>query len=363
MTTVTPPLQPHRPSSPTSPTTTLRNSIAVCETNLNESQARQKRSKKDNKAASASLRKEIDIFNSRLTKIAVEEKAHHNRHMQWNQQSRQADEAVAAMSIELESMGCIPEELQNQWVLVKSEWEKEKQLLSNARRELSNVKDSAQQERTALQNEATGLQQKRERLAARSTKLQEQHQRLQSANAQGLNEKERREAELAAKAQDRRQIEEEWRKQMTELEKKADSTRQEILSFRQQIQFFASAYNERHMQIMNAAIDHSSFTEAEAPSHPSMVPGFTFPAPGQTDQAGIRSTSASLRTKFRPRSTSLLSGEHGAANDFDDQDPAPPMPSSKPVGKIRGRKQSASAGGSVGSRLSPANKSGSPVWN
>ena len=283
--------------------------------------------------------------------------------MQWNQQSRQAEEAIAAMSIELESMGSIPEDLQNQWLSQKSEWENEEKLLSDARRELSSAKDIAQQEKAALQTEATGLQQKRERLAARSTKLQEQHQRLQSANAQGLNEKERREAELAAKAQDRRQIDEEWRRQTTELEHKADGTRQEILSFRQQIQFFASAYNERHMQVMNAAMDRSSLPEAEPSSHPSMVPGFTFPAPGQAEQAGIRSNSASLRTEFRPRSTSLLSGEHGAANDFDDQDPAPPMPSSKPMGKTRGRKQSASAGSSIGSRLSPANKSGSPVWN
>ena len=277
--------------------------------------------------------------------------------MQWNQQSRQADEAVAAIDSELDSMGCIPEEDQNQWASKKAEWEAEREQQSSAQRELSSCKESANQEKAAVQTEATSTQQKHERLVARATKLQEQHQRLQSANAQGLNEKERREAELAVKAHDRRQVEERWHMQIADLEKAVESNRQDIQGALQQTQYLATAYNDQ--QMMNAAID----PPAEAPGHPSTRPVFSFPPLGHAEQGNTRSKSVSHRHDFRPRSASLLSGDNGALNDFDDQDPAPPMPPTQSVGKPRGRQESGSAGGSVGIRLSPANKSGSPVWN
>ena len=92
-----PPLPPHRPASPTSPTTTLKNSISACEAALNESQARQKRGKKDSKATNLSLRKEIDSLTGKIAKIGGDDKAQTSRHLQWNQHMRQADKAVTAI--------------------------------------------------------------------------------------------------------------------------------------------------------------------------------------------------------------------------------------------------------------------------
>ena len=362
--TTTPPLQPHRPSSPTSPKTTLLNSIAACEASRVEALARQKRSRKDYKAACASLKKENDIHNSKLAKIAAEDKAHHNRHMQWNQQTRQADEAHAAMSTELASIGCIPEEEQTQWNLRKSDLETAKEQKFNVQTDISRYEESVEQEKAAFQTEAANTMQKRERLTARATKLQEQLQRLQSANAQGLDEKERREAELAAKAQDRRQSDERTQAHLNSFKKSIGEVQRNIQQDMQQIQDFSNAYNQQ--QIINAALDTSTVPATEYPSTvipPSAATGFNFPALGYPEQATIRSKSASLRHDVRPRSTSLLSNGNSGPNDFDDQDPAPPMPPTKTVGIMSGRKPNESASGNGILRLSPTSKSGSPVWN
>lgn len=358
------PPQPPRPSSPSSPATTLKNSLAACEATRIEHQTRLKRLKKDNKAACASLKKENDILRGKITKITAEDKGHHTRHKQWNQQSRQADEAVAAMSNELDSIGCIPEEDQEQWSSRKFEWEAEANQLSNAQREIATCKESAQQEKSALQGEATSTQQKRERLATRVTKLQEQLQRLQSANAQGLDEKERRQAELAVKAEDHRQSEERSQAQIASLQRSIEVVQHSTQQLMQQTQLYSNAFHQH--QLINATMDDSAIPESGFPNtafHTSTGSGFNYPALGHPEQATVRSKSASLRHDIRPRSTSLLSNENSGPNEFDDQDPAPPMPSTQTIGKMSGRKQSGSAGGHGLFRLSPTNKSGSPVWN
>ena len=338
--------------------------MAALETTKGELLARQKRSKKDSKNACASLRKEIDILNSKITKISNEDKVHQNRQLQWNQQSRQADEAVAAMTSELDLIGCIPEEDQAAWISRKHGWEEERKKQIDAEKELSHSRASIHQEKATLQGEVAGHQQKRERLTARATKLQEQLQRLHSANAQGLDEKERREAELTAKAQDRRQSEEASQAQKVLYERQINIMQQNIQHLKQQIEIYSNAYSPQ--PVISSGMDDSTIPESRfsASLLPSSTgPGFSFPTFGHSEQTGVRTTPASFRQDHRPRSTSLISDNTGAMNDFDDQDPAPPMPSTSTVGTINGRRQSGSAGGNSHVRLSPAHKSGSPVWN
>lgn len=327
-------------------------------------QARQKRSKKDNKTMCASLKKELEILNGKIAKIGIEDKAHRSRQSQWSQQSRQADEAVAAMSIEIDSIGCIPEEDIEQWTSRKSDLEAEQKQQSCAQRDLASCRESTQQEKAAARAEAASTQQKRERLTTRASKLQEQLQRLQSANAQGLDEKERREAELAAKAQDRRLSEERSQVQKANMEKSIEHMQLNIHQATQQTQILSNAYGQQ--QMINAAMDDSAIPESEYSGttlHSSAAPGFSFPVLGQMEQPTVRSNSSSLRHDIRPRSTSLLSSDNGGPNDFDDQDPAPPMLSTNAVGMMNGRRKSGSAGRNGIIRLSPASNSGSPVWN
>lgn len=375
----TPPLQRPRPASPTTPTTTLKNSIAACDATLNESQARQKRCKKEGKAASLALRKEIDGLNSRIVKIGVDDKAQHSRQLQWNQHIRQADEAIAAMSNELDSMDSIPQDDTEQWTETKREWERGKSQKNKAREELLRCKETAHEERSAVQAEGTSTQQKRDRLTTRGTQLNEKHQRLMSATAQGLSERERREAEVAAKAADRRQFEERSQEQVTQIQKSIQEVQVSAQQAWQQVHVFSSAHQRQ--QSMNAAIDEPIIPQGDipgavAPPTSMAASNFRFPGYASTEQPTMRGgSSTTFRYDVRPRSTSVLSGNSVYA-DSDDQDPAPPMPSLKPIAKFRGRQESGSSGSGSGSsqrdpmspafggvRMSSTEKKGSPIWN
>ena len=369
----------HRPSSPTSPTTTLKNSIAVFESSLGDSQTRQKRSKKDNKAASASLKKEIEVFSAKIFKLGGEDKAHLNRHLQWNQHTRQADEAVMSLSGEIESMGCLPEDEISLSKEKKASWDEARTQQTATRDELVRRKESAHHEKSSIHAEATSTQQKKERLLARKSKLNDQYDRLESATSQGLDERQRKNTEQAARDEERLQYERSCFDQIAHGRHLMEEKRLATKHLLNQTQTMESAFHEQQ-QIMSEPDGERPITpEGDLPGtvpHTGAA-AFRFPAFGSPDPPnGIRSDSGSFRhSDSRPRSTSMLSG-NSVSVDFEDQDPAPPMPArAVEVIRERGRKQSGGSGsGSSGSQRDPASPvvggaalmspgKRSPVWN
>ncbi|KAK0515527.1 hypothetical protein JMJ35_001561 [Cladonia borealis] len=368
----------HRPSSPTTPTTTLKKSITASEASLTEAQARQKKSKKENKAASLALKKDIDVLNAKIAKLGGEDKAHQNRHLQWNQNTKQADEAVNSVAVEIESMGPVPEEDLKQSKESRAAWDKAREKQSGVREKLFRTKESAHQERSAVRTEVMTAQQKRERLLGRKTKLNEQHERLLSTTNQGLDAKQRKDSVQAAKDLERAHLERNLKENMATYQQILVESRFVTQQMWQQAQLVESAFHEQ--QVMGSTQEERSITpEGELPGtvpHQTPAPGFRFPAFGSPDQSnGLRSHSSSLRhSDHRPRSASLLSGGSVYA-DIEDEDPAPPMPArAVEVIRERGRKQSAGSGSSGSQRdpasplvgnpaqISPVGKR-SPVWN
>lgn len=369
----------HRPSSPTSPTTTLKNSIAAFESSLGESQIRQKRSKKDNKVASASLKKEIEVFNAKISKLGGEDKAHLNRHLQWNQHTRQADEAVMSLSGEIESMGCLPEDEISLSKEKKAGWDEARTQQTATRDELFRRKESAHQENSSIHAEATSTQQKKERLLARKSKLNDQYGRLESATSQGLDERQRKNSEQAAKDEGRLRFEKDCLDQLNYEKQKFEEHQYVTQQARHRAQMIEGAFNEQ--QMMSEPDRERSITpEGDLPgtvAHHSGAAAFRFPVFATPNPPnGVRSHSGSFRhSDSRPRSTSMLSG-NSVSVDFEDQDPAPPMPArAVEVIRERGRKQSGGSGsGSSGSQRDPASPvvggaalmspgKRSPVWN
>ena len=371
--------RPHRPSSPTSPTTTLKNSIAAFESSLNEAQTRQKRSKKDNKAASASLKKDIEVFSAKISKLGGEDKAHLNRHLQWNQHTRQADDAVTSLSGEIESMGCLPEDEIRSSKEMKADWDEARTHQTNTRDDLFHGKESAHQEKSSIHAESTSTQQKKERLLARKSKLNDQYDRLESATSQGVDERQRKNSEQAAKDLERIQIEARSINEVEICQRAIQESRYATQQAWHQAQMVENAFHEQ--QMMNTPDEGRPITpEGDLPGtvpHHNPAPAFRFPAFGSPDSSnGIRSHSGSFRhSDNRPRSTSMLSGNSVYA-DLEDQDSAPPMPARAiEVIRERGRQQSGGSGsGSPGSQRDPASPivgsalvmspgKRSPVWN
>ena len=378
------PLQTYRPQSPKSPTTTLKKSITAFETSLNDSQARQKRLKKEIKAGSANLKRDLDILNSKITKLGGEDKAHTNRHLQWNQHTRQADDAVVAISSEIESLGCVPEEDVKLSKETKATWDEVRNAQISARQEMFRTKDAAHRERSSVQTEATTSQQKRERLLARKTKLHDQHERLGTATAHGIDEKERKNSEQAAKDLERAHFERNYVGEMQYLGRAIDDARYSTNQMLGQRATVEAAFHERQMlnNMPPPEVERPLTPEGDLPgTNPQHVNNTTFrvSAFGSPDNpnSGLRSHSGSLRhNDTRPRSTSGLSGTSVYA-DFEDQDPAPPMPPrAVEVIRERGHMHSRNSGsGSSGSQRDPASPVGghgvqvspvgkrSPVWN
>lgn len=368
-----PSLRAHRPSSPKTPTTTLKDSISVFETNFSDSQARQKKAKKDNKAAFTALKREIDVFNSKISKLGGEDKAHINRHLQWNQHTRQADDAVQYLSGEIESLGCVPEDDLNLSKEKKAGWDEARNLQSVTRDDLFGAKNTAHREKLSVQNEAIATQQKRERLTGRKTKLNDQHDRLESTTIQGLDEKERKDSEQAARDHERLQYEQRGHDQLSNYQGAISESLYLKQQTWQQAQIVENAYHEQQM-INDSNFERPLTPEGDLPGtvpQRAIQPPFRFPAFGSPDQpSGLRSHSGSIRQNDRrPRSTSLLSGNSIYA-DFDDDDPAPPMPArAVEVIRERGREPSGGSGSGsstsspvVASQTSPVGKR-SPVWN
>ena len=350
---MTPPQPSKRPSSPTTPITTLKNSIAALEDNINRSQLQQKRSKKENKAALATIRKEIEILHSKISKIAIEDKAHSNRHLQWNQSYRQADEAIALLSQEIDSIVCGPDNDTLLWKQKKSLWDEVRERLSSAKENLLRCQESAQREKSSVDTEAALTQQKRERFQVREAKLNDQRGRLQSASNHGLNEKERREAEQTARATDRLHKEEQYKEKVSSLYREIQDKQNSAQVAWQQARLIENAFHQ--YQQMGAANQTGCITpEGGLPGtipHPptSNMVGFRFPAFAPPDHpTAPYGNLPPLRQGARPRSVSVLSG-NSVYTDFSDQDTAPPLPSSRAMEVIRGRQPSRSSGSGSGS--------------
>ena len=357
----------------------MKNSIAAFESSLSDSQSRQKRSKKDSKTASASLKKDIEVFSAKISKLGGEDKAHLNRHLQWNQHTRQAEEAVTTLSEEIESMGSLPEDEIELSKDIKAGWDDARAHQTATRDELFHCKESAHQERSSVHTEATSTQQKKERLLARKSKLNDQHDRLESATSQGLDERQRKNSEQAAKDEERLHVENRYFEQMGYWQRTIQDSRYLTQQALHQAQTVERAFHEQ--QVMSGLEGERPVTPegdlpGTVPHHPS-GPASRFPAFGSPDPPnGIRSHSGSFRNSDnRPRSISMLSGNSVSA-DFEDQDPAPPMPArAVEVIREKGRKYSGGSGsGSSGSQRDPASPvvggaalmspgKRSPVWN
>ncbi|MCJ1363168.1 hypothetical protein MMC16_002275 [Acarospora aff. strigata] len=344
----------HQSLRPSSPITTLKNSIAAAEAQLSETRNRQKRTRRDHKSSSATRKKEVDSYVARLASAGGGDERHRQRVLQINQHIRQAEDAIAAVASQIDTMGGVPESDTNAWRQKKEAWEQEKERQSRARSDVTESRESANREISAVQSEASATQQKRERLQARHSKLNEQHERIISANAQGLDEQERKMAEHAARESERQKTERQYHDQYTALDRAIRETQFRSQQAWQQVHAAETAFQAyQHPQpLLGSPVTQSPttpegnlpgtttiphFTAASAAPVPSSVAarqgyGFAFPSfhPHSLPDPSIiapHSHSHSrpesiLRHEGRGRSSSMLSGASGTT-DFYETEPGP----------------------------------------
>ncbi|BCR82923.1 putative ubiquitination network signaling protein [Aspergillus chevalieri] len=199
----TPPQPSYRPSSPT---TTLKNSIVNAEAKLNEKRARQKKTRADHTRVLNKIKRDMESLSNRLNS-GTDENKQKQRSLQLERTIRQTEEATTALEAQLSTKTQIPEEELQEWASQKADYERERDQLANAKEELVATRTAIAREVSSLESDLNSTIQRRERLQSRRARVNEQHERIVSANAQGLNERERRAAEQFAREQDQAKLE------------------------------------------------------------------------------------------------------------------------------------------------------------
>ncbi len=305
---------------PSSPTTTLRTSIAAFNIKSAESHARLKRTRKDHKSCSTALKKEVDTLKSRVTTSGSSDDRQRQRILQSTQHIRQAEDNAAAIAAETEAMGIVPEELVTDWREQKEAWILEKEGQAATREAISGLRLGANRTISTTQADSVTTTQKRERLQARHTKLMEQHERITSTTAQGMDEKQRRAAELATQEATEQQY-------LSEVNA-FDRRHQDYLFRTQQAWHLTEQFANAYSQQQQAQQQHLSAAPASPEGDiPGTMPsysnhsnvrrsqGFVFPAFGTPSSAYTRSSGS------RVRSSSILSTGSGFS-DFSDVEPS-----------------------------------------
>ncbi|MCJ1382524.1 hypothetical protein MMC17_005637 [Xylographa soralifera] len=316
-------VQPIRPSSPASPVTTLKTSIAAYETTLDEASSQQRRIRKDGKANSINLKKDLDVLNDRMGRVGTNDRGLQNRQLQQIQHMRQADDAITLISDELENYVNLPEEQPHEWQEHKTSWDSRRDQQSTVQEDLSRFKDCNHRDSSSIQSEALTITQKRERLQHRTAKLSDQHTRMHHVTAHGTTEKERQLSEQTARFSGRHHHEANYQDQLNNLMRSFQDIQYHARISWQQVQALETSL-EQQQQALNS---HSRPITPEG-DLPGTLPqsatstGFRFPAFGTPDSFPSTTNGHSAA---RGRSTSMLSG-NSVYTDFDEDPAPPPMP-------------------------------------
>lgn len=309
----------HKTLRPSSPTTTLKNSIAAADQQLQEQRNRLKRNKKDHKAAVTAIKKEVETLNGRLANAGGTDERQRQRVLQFTQNIRQADDAVADFTVKIEALGDVPDHETQEAAEKKREWQKERNNKDAMSTELDNVKAEIERRVRCVESDIATAIQKRERLQQRQIRLNEQHERLITANKEGYTAKQRKEQERLALQAERMQVENQYRSNINSYERRANEYHLSTAQMVQTIQHFEALLLQQAQQAPQPSSVPAT-PEGPLPGtvngmspHANPFTSFTFPSMNTQ----VNSTPGSLRGG-RGRSSSMLSNVSGFTDGFDE---------------------------------------------
>ncbi|CAA9965865.1 Ubiquitination network signaling protein [Pyrenophora teres f. maculata] len=304
----------HQTLRPSSPTTTLKNSIAAADQQLQEQRNRLKRNKKDHKTAITNIKKEVDALGNRLANAGGSDERQRQRVLQFTQNIRQADDAAADFAVQAENLGSIPEEEAEEAAARKAEWKKERDNKNAIASEFDKTKEEIQRQVQSVESDISTAFQKRERLQQRQTRLNEQHDRLVTANAEGFTAKQRREQERTALRAQRAEVEHQYRSNINGYERRTEEQNALTSQMLQTVQHYEELLlQQAHQHMSVPTTPEGNLPGTNMSPHGNGFSSFTFPS---LNSHGI-STPGSIRGG-RGRSSSMLSNVSGFTDAFDE---------------------------------------------
>lgn len=314
----------HQTLRPASPITTLKQSIMTAENKLSETRNRTRKVRKDQRAAHADIKREINMLKAKLDASGGNDDKQEKRITQITQHKTQAEEAAAELKIQIDAMGEIPETDAVQSEAKRSKWQSAANAKRAADKDIENAKAEAERELNALKSDITQTESKREKLAARLTQRHQELDKLMSRQQADMTAKQKREFDRAQMSQRREQEE-------TEL-------RSHIAAFESEAEVFQRKSHDAYQQM--AALQ--SWTSSAPPPYPgysspptpdNALPGANgslgspqsngFPAfgphPFQSPFHSAQPSISQTQSGPRGRSSSMLSQYSGFTEPGDDQ--------------------------------------------
>ncbi|ETN36922.1 uncharacterized protein HMPREF1541_07909 [Cyphellophora europaea CBS 101466] len=376
-TMVSTPVQPARPQSPT---TTLKNSIASEEGKLAEARRRLGQLKRQHKAALNKADREVDALNARLRSGGDDNKLR-QKLLQTERQIRQTEDNTSNLSSALDTLETVPEDETLEWNNRKAAFEEQKRFLAEATEGLVKAKAAADSELACHNNELTSAVARKDRLTSRVTKLNEQHDRIMQANAEGMNEKERKEADNAAKQAEQLHREKELLENISRLNAQLYEAQIQTNNYWREIEIMDKQDQLQRSKLM---LQNGPLTpEGELPGTrfmPQSARPFAFGSfntlpvtTAEAPESPFLAYASTLPNGGRPRSgtNQSIGGLSNFSDDFDDADPIPPPLQEngrKGSGSSRGQNNGSPAHGFMGGamrspgRHSPGHIPGSTTW-
>lgn len=250
----------------------MRNSVNALETKLNDRRSRLRKSKNDHKIHISKVKKEVDSYNNRL-KSGNDENRQLQRTRQLQLTIAQTKEASSGLDSQLERNENAPDEELEEWASCKAEFERWIEELQLLKSELEEARASAGRSISSAQSELSSSSQKCERLKARHQRLAEQLDRITAANAQGLNERERRVDEQLAKERERVRIEETFHEQLTSITRSIQDYQSRATQLWHQASMVEQAFQRQQQQQQQQQL---MYLQSTAPLTPEgELPGTT----------------------------------------------------------------------------------------
>ncbi|KAF2169647.1 hypothetical protein M409DRAFT_20060 [Zasmidium cellare ATCC 36951] len=312
----------HQALRPSSPITTLKQSIQQAEAKLNEVRNRTKKTKKDQRAAYADIKKEINVLKSKLESSGGVDDKQERRLLQITQHKNQAEEATTDLKSQIDALGEIPANELAESQVKRRAWQSAFDAKTAADRDLSSTLAEHEREHARLRAEIAASISKKEKLVARNTQRAQELESLTTKQQAEMTAKQRRDLERTQMLQDREHRTNELRFHIAQMDTEAQTYAQKAQEAWQQ----ASALSNWSTQPPPGYPGFSS-----PPTPEGMLPGSNggqvspqangfppgafgpqaFGSPFNTTQSSVTNMHATAPGVPRGRSSSMLSQYSG----------------------------------------------------
>lgn len=206
--TISSSVQPqHQTLRPASPITTLKQSIQQAEAKLAESRSRTKKSKKDQRAALADIKREVNALKGKLDNSGGLDDKQARRLQQISQHKNQAEEATAELKEQIDAFGEVPADEVRGSEANRRTWQSALDAKTGANKDHDGTKSEAERELSSIRSEICTAESKREKLSSRRKQRKEELEQAVTRQQADYSAKQKQELDRQRKREEQEQHE------------------------------------------------------------------------------------------------------------------------------------------------------------